>query len=181
MELPDLKKLATDVHRDSVVAGWWSEVLEEPVYYKTSALSVKYKTSMLSVVAAVSKAHQGFHSDETSEYSPEHKTFEVELTRATMQLLDLAGAFGAHFMSSRTVLDRIKKVKREMVAFDSSVPEQLYRVVTNLSKHSTSRGNISEGLVTIIAVAELNNVNLWEIFDLKRAHDVREGSEDVGT
>lgn len=154
----NLVALAAEVHKQNVVVGWWDEW---PV--KTD----RHETAMMLVVSELSEALEGDRKDLMDDHLPEFKAFGVELADAMIRLLDLAGAY-------ETQLDEhLDVVKNAAVSWlkNVAVPIQLNRCVRTMIMQESFDGQVLQGIANIIAVAEVHEINLWKLVELKRAYN----------
>jgi len=156
----DLTSLANEIHEQNVKVGWWDDW---PVK------SDRYPTAMILVVSELSEALEGDRKGLMDDHLPEFKCFDVELADAMIRLLDLAGAYKMGISNAQQSVSVDRMITR--MQNRDTVPEQLYEVAHQLFRSFIVRENIFSGITSVIAIAELNNVDLWKLVALKRAYN----------
>lgn len=145
-----LTELAAEIHQDNVAAGWWDEYLPDRKHERT-------ETAMMLIVSELSEAMEGHRKGLMDDHLPAEKMFDVELADAMIRMLDLAGALGITVNDDPALVDIIK-----VRLANKPVPAQLYGIVM---------APLGLNIYRTIAVAEMNNVDLWRLVAAKRAYN----------
>lgn len=151
-----LTKLATEIHAANVKVGWWNDW---PVK------EARYKTAMMLVVSEIVEAMEGYRKNLQDDHLPQYRMFEVELADTLIRLLDLVGAFELKFYQVESAYaDALQRMQGE------AIPEQLFSIVKTACARQPFAA-IQRATMATIAVADLNNVDIWTIVEAKRAYN----------
>lgn len=153
LQIPDLNSLAAEIHQQNVEAGWWDDFLPDRKHER-------YGTAMILVISELTEAMEGHRKDLMDDHLPNEKMFDVELADAMIRLLDLVGAFEIDMYIDPEIINLANK----------NVPEQLYEVI-EYSVDELADFTIENFIDGVIAVAKLNNVDLWRLVAEKRAYN----------
>ena len=85
-----LTVLASDIHDESVSAGWWDDGRDKYVL----------ATKLMLVVSEVAEAMEGLRKDQWDDHLPHRKMLEVEVADALIRLLDFATALDMNIGSA---------------------------------------------------------------------------------
>lgn len=87
-QIEALNQLSTEIHKDNVEAGWWSDI-------KTgeSTITTRNIPEILCLIhSEISEAMEGYRKNLMDDKLPHRKAIEVELADALIRIFDLAGA-----------------------------------------------------------------------------------------
>ena len=162
----NLTELAREIHEQNVHVGWWDEW---PV--KTD----RHKTAMMLVVSEIAEAMEGHRKNLMDDHLPQYRMFDVELADALIRLLDLAGAYDMILDNYAKQVDLEKRRWKNVIPWSNlKVPEQLYRIVQRMSsQREEPHQNVFQGVVSIIIVAEINDIDILPIVDAKREYNAK--------
>lgn len=163
MDTQQLRELATDVHDTNVAVGWWDDWLDDK--------TVRYDTAMMLVVSELSEAMEGHRKDLMDDHLPKYRMFDVELADAMIRLLDAAGAYYVAIPDNMDLM--VLRTCSLWSVSEKSVPEQLYATVRSLVGPimRDPQESVVSGMVDVMAMAELNDVDLWPVVAAKRKYN----------
>jgi len=176
-----LSKLAIEVHRDNVQAGWWTNIETGE-----NLLLTRDRLSMLMLcVTELSEAEEADWLSSMDDKLPNHPGLHVELADTCIRLLDLIGA--ESIASGREVLlieaDGIRAKSVEDIYWEYVNTGSLYTqgdlmlIVRDLSKaaeayrkkdRDKARVWLTTTLFRCIAYAAWNDIPLFDIIEEKR-------------
>ena len=153
-----LTELAAEIHADNVKAGWWDAWPNK---------IDRFETAMMLVISELGEAMEGDRKNLMDDHLPQYKMFDVELADALIRLLDLAGAYEIKFANIGPPM-LYEKSKLQGLR----VTEQLYRLCQILCDQASHyQSNIVVSIVTILALSEINKINIFDIVHEKREYN----------
>lgn len=157
--MKNLTELAKEIHEWNVHVGWWDDF---------EVKSERHELAKMLVISELVEAMEGYRKDLFDEHLPEFKMFDVELADAMIRLLDLAGAYELNLNSVYEFVERDFHFESQ-----KNIPEQLYQVVKSIHGlwGKPFQHEITQGIISIMIVAKLNDVDLWKLVDLKRVYN----------
>ena len=163
-----ISALCAEVHAANVEAGWWPQ---------DKGQRNRGEVMML-IVSELGEASVGALDDAQDDHLPHLPMFAVELADTAIRLMDLLGADMDAFDVGSTVDEAVPMYEVQLAG--RSVDEKLMAVVRNISHameaHRKGRVFIyvtmlSHALATVIAIARLHDVNLFDIVAQKREYN----------
>lgn len=160
----EITLLGEEIHAANVIAGWWAKF---PNKFD------RYSTAMMLVISELAEALEGDRKNLHDDHLPHHKMFDVELADAVIRILDLVGAYnvniGYDYKDDND--EYIELVKADILNNNETIPESLYEITKIICSNYEVNYLYTRALYYIIAVAELKNIDLWNIVDEKRQYN----------
>ena len=160
MDVKKLAHLAKEIHQQNLDAGWWNDCLDNKL--------ARHEVAMMLVVSELSEAMEGDRKKLNDDHLPQYKMFDVEIADAAIRLFDLAGAYEIKFIDSQinvlyeNFVNDYDKLKR---------PVQLRSAVKWSVCNEKAGAQVKLTLLSVLAIAEVNRVNIWKIIDEKRKYN----------
>lgn len=166
----DFGALATTIHADNVVAGWWTDMRTGE-----SLLHTRNRPEMLMLaVSELAEAAEGLDGGLMDDKLPHRKMFDVELADFAIRQFD---QIGAEVAAGRAVMPRFDRDRRASENFLTQ-GEQLLLLVRNTAAAMEyyRKGRVQDyvdtmgqGIALVFALAAWNDIPLMQIIDEKRA------------
>lgn len=155
----NLTALANEIHTQNVAVGWWDD---------WEVKTDRHETAMMLVVSEIAEAMEGDRKDLMDDHLPEFKAFDVELADAMIRLLDLAGAY-----EMVNVEDYVSQSFHSELShwINRTNAERLWHLVTISAVIAAKEVQVINAISGIVAISELNDVDLWKLVELKRAYN----------
>lgn len=167
-----LDELCRRIHASNMKAGWWTDMnTGEPPDRNRGEI-------MMLVVSELSEASEGLAFNSVDDKLPHYQMYDVELADAAIRLFDLLGAEGPGESGGYLCGTSERISGAGLLMRRSSADGKLMQIVNHMSRAmeyhrkgrmSDYRGALQDALCAVIALAELDNVSLWEVIAAKRA------------
>ena len=177
--------LAHSIHADNVAAGWWHSLEDGR---RTNLLASRNRGEMLMLcITELSEAEEANDTYARDDKLPNHMGLHVEIADCAIRILDLLGAEASLHGGDPIVTLRGKhdymffgQAMSEFLQFGRrGVQGDLMRIARDLSKaldDGYRKGNTQHGrywlstaFYRIVALCYLDNIELFEIIEEKRA------------
>lgn len=178
--LRGLDKLAVDIHRENVAAGWWTNLADGSDLLETRNRGEMLMLGVTELDEAIDALDGGLSDDKL----PQYFGFDVELADCAIRILDQIGAEQRRGGKWPLVTQSegrpnltVASVHAEMETWGKRVG--VLRIVGALAKAldegyrrekvGVARYYLTLALFRIIALCEAENIALFEIIEAKRA------------
>lgn len=190
--LRGLDKLAVDIHRDNVTAGWWTDLKDGSDLLEKRNRGEMLMLSVTELDEAIDAHDGGLRDDKLPQYLGLH----VELADCAIRVLDLIGAEQRRGGKFPLVVYRegygaitVAYLHEAMLHDRRDVHRMVLRIVSALSKAldegyrrdkvGIARFFLTLALFRIIALCVIEDIPLFEIIEAKREFNSKRADHKV--